>query len=240
MPSAIKPSLIVRSQYGDESIALVQFLYENQDFCNLFNKIIIVYINTGWCSQTWPQRIEAGEAHAHRCGFESIRLTAPASFETLVLERKNFPSSKFQWCAGFLKGFPLLSWLDTLDPEAQWCIAIAKRQDLYRQSLPEYIESCEYHGERKVWHPILNLSSEERDQLLSRAGFSTLNHRSLECEPCVNSHAEDLKNMLPADTLKLRKLERRIGKTLFPIIKQPGPGRQNFSMGCGDFFGCGL
>lgn len=240
MPSTAKPSLVVRSHYGDESIALVQFLYETQADYNLFNKIIIVYIDTGWSAKTWPERVKAGEEHVRRCGFESIRLTAPASFEALVFERKSFPSSKFQWCAGFLKGLPLLSWLDKHDPAAQWSVAIAKRQALYRQVVPEYIESCEYHGERRVWHPMLNLSCEERDLLLSRAGFSPLNHRSLECEPCVNSHADDLKNMLPADALKLTQLERRLGKALFPVIKQPAPGRQNFSMGCGDFFGCGL
>lgn len=235
-----KNTLIVRSHYGDESIALVQHLHETQSISNLFNKIIVVYIDTGWSATHWPERVALGEKHVHRCGFESLRLAAPTSFDALVRERNNFPCAKFQWCANFLKGLPLLSWLDEHDPAAEWTIAIAKRQALYRQMVPEYIDSCEYHGERTVWHPMLRLSSEERDLLLERAGFSPLHHRSLECEPCVNSHADDLNNMAVSDQHKLQQLEQHIGKRLFSVIRQPSPDRQNFSMGCGDFFGCGL
>lgn len=235
-----RSSLIVRSHYGDESIALVQFLYENKNINNLFNQIIVVYIDTGWSAKHWPERVLAGEEHVRRCGFRSIRLIAPMSFKELVLERKNFPSSKFQWCANFLKGLPLLTWLDEHDPATEWTIAIAKRQALYRQVVPEYIKSCEYHGERTVWHPILNHSCDNRDDLLLRAGFKPLHNRSLECEPCVNSHAQDLKSMTPDDALKLKELEQQIGKPLFHTVKEPTSGRQNFSMGCGDFFGCGL
>lgn len=233
-----KTTLVVRTHYGDESIALVQYLSEFDT--STFERKIVVSIDTGWASESWQTRIKQGEAHALSLGFEVVTLQSKPSFSDLIMDRKNFPSTKFQWCASFLKGIPLMSWLDEHDPEGEWHIAIAKRQALYSFAIPEFIESCEYHGERRVWHPLLGLSQHERDALLAKAGFEALNHRSLECDPCINSHDVDLKRMAQHDHEKLKKLELVVNQTMFPVVKKASEGRQSFSMGCGDYFGCGL
>lgn len=245
-------NLVIRSNYGDDSIALIEFIRQKQADNPSFKEIYVVYINTGWAAAGWEQRVQQGEAFVQSCGFKPIQLTPKATFAAIVRERKSFPSKKFQWCAGFLKGLPLLEWLDENDLQVQWRIALAKRQALYRQPLTETIEACSYHGERTVWHPILSLADSARDHLLQQAGFSPLHHRSLECQPCVNSRREELISLSPADKAKSLQLEQALQKPLFPqwgaLDKMVGyrSGSSSahrmdaFSMGCGDPFGCGL
>lgn len=233
-------TLIIRSNYGDESIALIQSLFENPAVCANFERIKVVYIDTGWAASNWQARVLQGQAWVEKCGFEAVCLTANTTFDALVRDRKNFPSAKFQWCAGFLKGLPLMSWLDEHDPKGEWVVALPKRQALYRQTLTEWIDECEFHGERRVWHPNLAMLDNERDQCIARAGFARLGHRSLECDPCINSHAEDLARLSVADQQKTQNLECIVGKKMFPVIKTATNNRENFSMGCGDPFGCGL
>lgn len=236
----LNTTLIIRSNYGDESIALIQALFDAPARIAAFKQVMVVYVHTGWAATSWSARIEKGIEFVQSCGFKSVCLEAQTRFETLVRERKSFPSSKFQWCAGFLKGLPLMTWLDENDPSGEWIIALPKRQALYRQIIPEIIEECEFHGERKVWHPNLALSDQARDELIKKAGFEILGHRSLECDPCTNSNSDDLARLSEIDRLKMLNLEKEIGKVMFPVIKRPTESRENFSMGCGDPFGCGL
>jgi len=231
--------LAIRSNYGDESIALIEMLRE-QSIANTFEKIYVVYVNTGWEAHGWQERVSQGEVFVKRCGFETVQLYAKASFSQLALERNSFPSKKFQWCAGFLKGLPFLDWLDETDPSCSSVIALPKRQALYRKPISEYLD-CPYHGERKVWHPMLQATTTLRDVWIKNAGFPLLNHRSLECDPCVNSTSRDYTRMDPKDIHKMRELENRLHKKM--IIAQVSPlntPMDGFTMGCGDPFGCGL
>lgn len=234
--------LVVRSNYGDESIALIAAL--RKDFKqNSFEKIFVVSIDTGWAAQSWPERVKLGQAFAQSCGFTPIHLTSRRTFSELVIERQNFPTTKYQWCAGFLKGLPLLEWLDEHDPACEWLIALPKRQALYRNQIAEFKAECEYHGERDIWHPIHSMTHLERDQLILQSGFTVLNTRSLECEPCVNSTLAERHAMDPIDKSKLQRLEQQIGKTLFVNSQQSTTKSTRmdlFSMGCGDPFGCGM
>jgi len=239
--------LVVRSNYGDESIALIQFIFEKACAQKLeFLNINVVYIDTGWAGKGWHDRVRQGEGFVKRCGFIPVRLKAKTNFSDLVLERKNFPSKKYQWCAGFLKGLPLISWLDEHDPECKWVIAISKRQALYRKPIEAFIPECEYHGDRQVWHPLIAMSNEERNQKIQQAGFKVLNHHSLECAPCVNSIPVEVARLSLTDQTKLRHLEQKIEKPMFPHHQvqddrtQSSHTMDNFSMGCGDPFGCGL
>jgi hypothetical protein len=236
--------LILRVNYSDESIALIQQIYEEQGkLAPTYRTIYVIYINTGWAADHWHRRVEQGEALARSYQFTPVQLTAKATFPDLVQERQNFPSRKFQWCAGFLKGLPFLEWLDEHDPSAQFCIALPKRAALYRQPLPEYIEECPYHGDRKIWHPLVNISDEQRDQLVQRAGFVASPGRSLECDPCVNSTPSEQQKLSENDRTKLADLEQQVGKVMFTqrLSQSNEKARmQSFSMGCGDPFGCGL
>ncbi|MGE4349344.1 MAG: hypothetical protein AB7D28_06240 [Candidatus Berkiella sp.] len=254
-------NVVIRSNYGDESIALIQWFHQHKA-ANIKN-IFVCYINTGWAAQNWHQQVERGEALAKHYGFQVVHLDAPYSFASLAKQRNSVPTPKFQWCAGFLKGIPFLQWLDEKDPAGEWLVALPKRQAIYRKIVPEYIEHCEHHGDRTVWHPLLNLDNEQRNVLLKAAGFSPLNHRSLECDPCVNSSLLEIKNLAKLDQEKVEILEADLNQPFFPkfnkniqlIIREhltqnahpkmnlsavEAPMMDKFSMGCGDPFGCGL
>ncbi len=254
-------NLVIRCNYGDDSIALLQWLHEHENIQAQFSKIYVCYIDTGWSAISWPERVVQGESFCQFVGFVSVYLKSPENFEQLCLSRNNFPSQKFQWCAGFLKGVPFLEWIDEHDPECEWMVAIPKRQALYRKPITEYIEQCEYHGDRQVWHPIIDLKEKQRDVLINKAGFSILGHHSLECAPCVNSTVKDFAMLSKIDIEKTCNLESQLQQNFmqyhenFPtrmeaikvqaqnnrFFKKPTKNAMDhFSMGCGDPFGCGL
>lgn len=232
--------LFIRTQYGDDSLALVQWAFE----AGL--SATVVYVDTGFAAESWQTRIEQGEQHAKTCGFKTVRIVSPITFGDAVMGRGEFPSSKFQWCSALLKGLPFVDWLESVDPGGHGVVLIAKRAvaALAHADLPEWIEPCQFHGDRTVWHPMLSLNDADRDALLERAGFKPLGHRSLECEPCVNSTDTDLArfNQNQKDKQRLVKLEEDLGfawewKPTLPI---PEKYLDLFYRGCGNHFGCGL
>jgi len=231
--------LVIRTNYGDESISMMQWVYE----AGL--TAIVVYIDTGWAAENWTQRIELGETFAKNCGFQVKHIVSQISFSDAVMGRGAFPSAKFQWCTALLKGLPFLDWLETIDLRGEAIILIAKRKAaaLAHTHLEEWIERCEFHNDRTVWHPILNVDTEERDALLKRAGFKPLNHRSLECEPCINSTSADWERLNALDKKKLYVLELEIKSALEKNLKGKGIEEKYldlFYRGCGNHFGCGL
>ncbi len=256
---------MIRSNYGDDSIALVQWVFE-AGLSALAQDIRVVYIETGWEAEAWHHRIELGEAHAKSCGFKVEKIQAQIPFNEAVKGRNSFPSSKFQWCSGLIKGLPFLDWLDGLDLRAQAIIAIAKRKAALPSKHPAsiqmipWVESCEFHQGRSVWHPLIDVSEVDRDALISRAGFLPLGHRSLECDPCVNSTLYDLSklNQSRADIKKIEALEEELGQSFFSkriqevlkislrwISRKSKPANSKdylakFYRGCGNHFGCGL
>lgn len=247
-------NLVVRCNYGNDSIALLMWLQQNPQHIEQYDQVDICYIDTGWAAENWLARVAKGEDFAHSLGFHPFRITATKSFDVLCQEQQRFPSHKFQWCAGFLKGLPMMVWLDEHDPACEWTIAIPKRQASYRKVIPSYIEQCEFHGERTVWHPILDLDTNQTKALVQSAGFDFLDHHSLECQPCINASPLALKKMAKADVQKVEQLESDLQKRFFAMANQSinqyvlsqqsaedvGPNMDNFTMGCGDPFGCGL
>lgn len=230
------------------------------DHPHAIERVWVVSIDTGWAGEGWAARVHAGEAFARTLGFQPLTLPSEWTFEQLITDRGNFPSQKFQWCAGLLKGVPLLQWLDQQDPENRWVVGIAKREALMRNSPKAWIEECPYHGDRSVWHPVLTLDHTERDALLSRAGFSPLYPRSQECQPCVLCTGDEIRGLAQSDIDKTARLENQLHNGIFPPGKF-GPGKKlpekviwlkkemqaqarqgfdSFYRGCGDPFGCGL
>lgn len=236
-------TLVIRSNYGDDSIALIEALYTQEIALSPKQEVYVVYIDTHWAASTWPQRVRAGEDYVKKCGFKVVHLESKATFANLVQDRKSFPTPKYQWCAGFLKGLPLIEWLDEHDPACEWVVVLPKRQSLYRTPLTALKKACSYHGERAVWHPMLTFSDEKRNQLVQQAGFACLGHRSLECDPCVNSTLDDLNRLSKEDSTKLKMLEIRVNKPMFPhgpALTKKSTAMDAFTMGCGDPFACGL
>lgn len=233
---ALKRPLIIRTNYGDDSVALVQWVFE----AGLVARV--VYVDTGWAATRWEARIQQGEAHALRCGFKTDRILSKISFADAVIGRAAFPSVKFQWCTGLLKGLPFLDWLEPLDLSGEAIIVMAKRRAAAQahQALSEWIQICEFHGDRIVWHPMIDINDFERNTLLERAGFLPLGHRSLECAFCVNSTIVEKKQLSTIDQERLVALEQDSGVTWTMNSPLGEKYLDLFYRGCGNQFGCGL
>lgn len=204
---------ILRTNYGDDSIALIQWAFESK-----LKPVTVVYLDTGWAAKDWIDRVTEGEHYAQTiCQFKTKRIHSKITFDQAVIGRGEFPSAKFQWCASLLKGLPFLDWLDEIDPHCQAVILHAKRKMASKAhaELPEYIDNCEYHNDRKVWHPLFNVTDVERNNLLMHAGFIPLHHRSLECQPCINSTEDDLIKLQDADIVKIQALETAVNLDMF-------------------------
>lgn len=258
----IEGSPIIIGNYGNDTIALVQWAKEQS-----VPHLTVVSVDTGWSAPEWNEHVAKVEAWVRKCGYQTVILVSPVSFPDLIKQRGHFPNTKFQWCANVLKGAPILKWLDEVDPRLEATLWIGHRRasSKSKQHLPSEIKESEVLGERALRYPLIDCSTEERNALLSRAGFSVLSHRSLECVPCVNSDATELV-YLPIDAIKKTEvLERSVGKPMFEsagtdlkdscienVIEQAKKiNETNLSvrknsqdvlenMGCGDFYGCGI
>lgn len=247
---------VISASYGNDSMALIQFAYETQ-----LKDVTVVYCDTGWAKSDWHKRVEAGEALAKSYGFQTIRQKSIGMVE-LVRMKKGFPFHRSQFCTAHLKGLPFLEWIDEADPECESIVMIGKRREEShkRADTPEWIDSSEYHGGRKVWHPLYLHNTDARNSLLKSAGIEVLPHRSDECFPCVNANKMDIQRLEEAAITRLEILEHEIGKTMFRPYKHGNAkgirkvhiwahsnrGQYNddqeelFDMGCGSPFGCGL
>ncbi len=236
---------IIFGNFGNQTLAVLQYAKDIS-----LENTYVVSVDTRWHAQSWLQRVHECEAYAKNLGFKVIRLQARPDFENLMVDRENFPSTKFQWCAGFLKGLTLLNWLDEVDPTASATIILGKRQldSKLNFDLEEYIDASEHYGDRKVWHPLFQHSDEQFKQLLLKTNTPILSGRSLECDPCVNSFGKDLARLDEVDIIKTKVLEAQVGKPFFnePIEIAVEKARDNqkestmmFDMGCGSPYACG-
>lgn len=236
---------IIFGNYGNPTIAAIQWTYEQQ-----LANVYVVTVKTGWEGEGWNKRVEQAELFVKNCKFNVIRLNSKPSFQGLMEDRGDFPSTKFQWCAGFLKGLPFLDWLDQHDAKAEATIILGKRRLASKLNfdLPEFIEESEHYGDRKVWYPLYKHTDAEYQTLLVNAGLEILQTRSLECDPCVNSFGKDLARLAEPDILKTKQLEEKLKKHIFSLpieamVKQARQTKEDsdrmFDMGCGAPFACG-
>ena len=247
---------VISSSYGNDSIAMIQWAHE----CDL-QDVKVVYIDTGWASPSWVDRVEMCEKFAIKCGFEVVRIIPEVQFEDLMIKKKGFANQRYQFCSGMLKGIPFLNWIDVVDEDCEATVLVGKRREesQSRKNTPEYVYDSEYHGGRLLWHPLYKHTEADRDELLGRAGFDVLPHRSLECSPCVNANRLDFQSLTQADIDKVAALEAKVGKNMFrpkrhngaegiaEVVKwaKYGAGKYNpkqddlFILGCGSPYGCG-
>ena len=243
---------VISSSYGNDSIALIQWAHERG-----LPDVTVAYCDTGWATPAWSERVTEGEALAKRYGFQAVRLQS-IGMEQLVRDRKGWPGNGQQFCTAHLKGLPFLQWIDEADPACEAVVMVGKRraESEARKNTPEFVEASEYHGGRKLWHPLYAHSDEQRNALLVRAGFARLPHRSLECNPCVNANREDFLRLTPGEIDRVSRLEAEIGKPMFRpkrfgvlgihgVIVWAKEGRDRQSIedeesACAGLFGCGL
>lgn len=246
---------IIFGNYGNETIALVQHCLDKS-----IPIAQVVSVDTEWAGKGFIERVLACEKWLREQDINVVRLKSKAGFSTLMRQQANFPSTKFQWCAGFLKGLPFLDWLDDVDPKNISTILLPK----FRQKssslvdLPEHIEESEHYGERQVWHPMLELSASQIQELVQKTPIIWLAHRSLECDPCVNNTLVDFRRLVQVDINKTVVVENSLEKTMFApesysdshgaeaVVRwakkqdnTEAAAEENFSLGCGSPFSCG-
>ncbi|MEW5755893.1 MAG: phosphoadenosine phosphosulfate reductase [Pseudomonadota bacterium] len=241
---------IIRSNYSNNSIALIQWAREQK-----LDDIAVCYVDTGWAGQGWLDHVARCEAFVKALGFEAVHLLARMPFADLINTKQGFPTQRYQWCSLHLKGITFLQWLDARDPHSQATVLLPKRNGEHPEhSIAQFVDACEYHGDRKVWHPLHQHSVVERDALVERAGFAVLPHRSLECDPCINSTVADLLRLHPRDIEKTAELEDDVATPMFdPALCDGAEGIHAlltevraarikslpFRYGCSAAFGCG-
>lgn len=189
------------ASYGNDSIAMIQWLFEVR-----IPNVTVVYSDTGWAADWWPQRVAEGEALAWSCGFQAVRIGS-IGMEALVRSRKGWPFQRDQFCTTFLKIIPAQEWMDDVDPYGEATCICGVRAEESREratSWREWTPWSERHHGRALWAPLLHHDEAMRNALILRAGFSVLPHRSAECWPCVNSNR--------ADFLALSKDQNRVDR----------------------------
>lgn len=241
---------VILGNYGNGTIALIQWAKHQA-----LKDVTVVNVDTGWAAARWQERITAGQQLALGYGFQVETILSVPNFADLMQQRKEFPSSKFQWCSSTLKGLTLLDWLDEKDPYCEATILLGKTRFSSRanRQLAEHIKESEFFDDRAVWHPLVHQSQQSFHQLIAETGLSVLSHRSLECEPCINTTCFDLQQLVAVDLQKTQQLEQVVGKHFFPqgpiaqlakqaTLQQPSDNAdylEAFDKGCSSPFACG-
>lgn len=250
---------IVSASYGNDSVALIQWANENP--ATIGEEVHVVYCDTGWAAPSWERRVKKAEKWAQSLGFDTHR-TQSIGFEELVRVKQAFPSNQYQFCTAILKGVPFLEKADEIDPEGEATVMVGKRraESVSRQNTPEFVERSEYHGDRRLWHPLVDLTDEDRNEILKRTPFTPLSHRSLECSPCVNANRRDFKALTTAEIERVNALEVELGKPMYRpkrygtlgihgVIAWAHHGTKRMHLdpdeliegsGCDGHYGCGL
>ena len=211
---------IIIGNFGNHSIAALQYLLEQS-----IAPIYFLYVDTGWAETDWEERVEAGKAFAEQHQVHFVKLQPPKNFEELVLDRKQFPSPKFQWCVSFLKALPIIDYLDEIDPGAEATIVSGKRKIDGRRFrlLEEFPDDDAYFDGRRLWNPLVEMQQNEFKALIERAGFEFLPYPAKACSPCIHNTATDLSRLSPLSQNRLSRLESELNEHMFdkPIACYP-------------------
>lgn len=202
---------VIFASMGNDSIALIQCCHEKK-----LTDVHVAYSNTGWASPFWADRVAKGKELCERYGFKFYEIQSEG-MDALVRRKKGFPAGgrHAQWCTSHLKILPAMEWLDEIDPHKQAsCITGVRREESKeRMSAPEHVIASDRHGGRELWQPLVRVLEPERNELIIRAGFEVLPHRSAECFPCINASINDLRHLDEASIARLEKLEDEMGYT---------------------------
>jgi 3'-phosphoadenosine 5'-phosphosulfate sulfotransferase (PAPS reductase)/FAD synthetase len=228
---------IVTSSFGNDSIALIQWMHENHK-----GEFIVLYNDTGWARKDWPLRV----ANASKVCFEmgiTVHITKSVGMEAIVRKNKGWPmpASKMQWCTMHLKEGPSNDFYAKHDPDADLIIVTGRRraESQNRASLPLHQPESLKHGGRDVYNPLVNFDEAERDIYIKRFGLEPLPHQSMECYPCVCANKTDMLKMgVDEERISLiEKLEIELGHTRYGKPRTMfRPYRHGYAVGIREVF----
>jgi 3'-phosphoadenosine 5'-phosphosulfate sulfotransferase (PAPS reductase)/FAD synthetase len=179
---------IIFGSGGNDSVALVQWAIEKG-----LQDLHVAYSNTGWAADFWEERLDKFISLVESNGGKYHEIQSEGMV-SLVTRKKGWPRNGMAFCSYELKIKPAMQWLETIDPEkeATCLVGIRREESARRAQWPEWVEESENHGGRSLYAPLVRYSVRERDELIVRAGFDVLPHRSMECYPCVNASKADI------------------------------------------------
>lgn len=200
---------ILRSSYGNDSVALIQWAHEQG-----LKDVTVLYSDTGWARKWWKtERVPELEAWAQSLGFATAR-TASIGMKELVLQKKGWPMRLSQFCTLELKIKPSMAWLEENDPESRAIILVGVRraESENRKNAPHYRICSANDGGRTVISPLVEMTDADRDELIVRAGITPLAHRSDECK-CINAGKDDIRRWDDDDINEIDQIEVEGGFT---------------------------
>ncbi len=125
---------IIKASYGNDSIALIQWAFEQK-----LKNVAVLYNDTGWASREWGARVSEMETWVQSLGFTTHR-TASIGMEALVRHKKSWPRQGIQFCTQELKIAPSVAWFERADPQCAsvLLIGIRREESANRSSFPEF------------------------------------------------------------------------------------------------------
>lgn len=198
---------VVFSSCGNDSVALIQWAIEND-----LPDLVVAYSDTQWANKKWADRVSRVKQFVEVNGGRFVTIKSEG-FEQLAKRKKAFPANGMAFCSYELKIKPAKWWLRNKDrkKKAVCYTGVMRIESKERKNWPEVLEQSPSHGNRKLVSPLACLTEKDRNDLLGRAGFEVLPHRSEECTPCVNATLEDLQRLEEPDLIKVELLEDDLG-----------------------------
>lgn len=201
------------ANFGDDSVSLIQWAHQKK-----IKNVVVLSVNTGWQAECWEERMNIAKNWLNSLKIKHHHLCCQNNFQTLVKTRKHFPSQTFSWCSSFLKGITILDWLELNDKDGKATIFLAHQRNMSdtQFDLPKYIKSSIKFDNRPVYYPLVKINKYTRNQLIKKTPFKIpLNHRSLECQPCIHFTKNDIKSLTNKDIKKIKNLENNIQQSMF-------------------------
>lgn len=211
---ALRPDHVIKCSFGNDSIALMRWLYEYNERFHSLGKVVVLYNETGWAANWWPARVTKGEDLARQYGFIPVTTpVVPGAWKALLFEHNTWPDRLRRFCTQKLKVLRTHAWLNEHDPEgkAVMCCGVRREESFERKLWPEWLDSSPSDEGRSAWAPLVYLTSSERDELIRRAGWEPLPHRSRECR-CVLANSADICTWSEEDIKEIEQLETELGK----------------------------
>ena len=207
---------VISASYGNDSIALIRWAYENQ-----LDDVHVVYVDTGWAHPSWESRIAAGRTLSFTYGFDVHHIKGDFDFESMVRMKKGFPSQRYQFCSGILKGLPFIEWSSEYK-DATIFIGKRREESHNRKDTPLWDFNNKFYPDNDVCYPLYKHTETMRNKLVEKTGLPVLPHRSMECCPCVNASKGDFLMIPPDRVEKIRQLEKETGQTMFRPYRHMG------------------